>query len=88
MTEAHQVITIPATLYPGKTPADLLLVAVSAIQAHRVILPHVNKICSAAQGLLELKTDQVPKGLSMAQRGISHGTMELQRDQSQATFEK
>lgn len=60
MTEAHTVITIPATLYPWKIPADLLLVPVFVIQAHGVF-HHINKVCSAAQGLLELLTDQVQK---------------------------
>lgn len=60
-TEAHEVITIPATLYSWKIPADLLLVPVFIIQAHGVIPPHVNKVCSAAQALLELLTDQVQK---------------------------
>lgn len=61
VTEACKVIIIPATLYPEKIPADLLLVSVFVIQAHGVIPPHFNKVCSAAQGLLELLTDQVQK---------------------------
>lgn len=65
VTEAHKVITILATLYSWKVPGDLLLVPVFVIEAHGVIPPHVNKVCSTAQGLLELLTEH----------GISRGTM-------------
>lgn len=65
---ACEVITIPATLklllfVLGEITADLLPVPVFVIQAYGVIPPHFNKVCSAAQRLLEVLTDQAHKAV-------------------------